>query len=511
MKPDIFPAVLRAILLWSLALFLLPTASPVSAQEGEDLGFPVQEHTLDNGLRLFILPRPGVPIASFVVQYRVGGVNERPGNTGIVHLLEHLFFKGTTTLGTMNYGAEAPLMEEMDRLFDSVLVLQDRHDGESPAAMGLMDSIRALERTAGRFIVSNEFDQILTENGARNLNATTSSESTNYYVELPANRAELWFVLEGDRMRNPVFREFYTEKDVVAEERRLRLDNNPAALLYEAHLGAAFQSHPYGRPVVGYMEDLERLTRREVQAYFTDYYGPNNAVVVVAGDVDPDQVLEWAQEYLGPVPRGKNPPPVRAVEPTQRGQRRVEVAMDAEPELRIGWKVPPSLHQDAPALHMLLSLLTGGRSSRMYKRLVMEERIASNVTASIEPGQLFPGLFTIQATPLRPHGSRELEAAIYEELERLKEAPPEDWELQRVRNQLEAGEVRRLRSSFGLALQLARSATLYGDWRATFDALDDLQQVTPADIQRVAARYFVREGRTVATLVRPSSGSAGSR
>jgi predicted Zn-dependent peptidase len=492
------PSLSRSILLSGV---LLAAPCQLSGQAEMDLDLIVQEHTLDNGLRLFILPRPGVPIVSFVVQYRVGSVNERPGETGIAHLLEHLFFKGTTSIGTRDFGREEPLMEEMDILFDSILVRQDRFPDDTAALSDLRRRIRDLEKDASEFVRPNELDEILSQNGARNLNATTTSEATTYFVELPRNRAELWFALEADRMKNPVFREFYTERDVVAEERRLRMDDNPAGLLYEAHLATAFQHHPYGAPVVGYMEDIQRLSRPEVENYFHSYYGPNNAVVAVAGDVDPQQILQWARTYLEPIPPGSEPPPVRAVEPPQRGERRVEVAFDAEPAVRIGWKVPSAMDEDAPALYMLMSLLTGGRSSRLYQRLVLEERIAAGITASIEPGQLYPGLFTLQATPIRPHTTRDVEEAVYQEIDRLRWTPPEESELQRVRNQLEASEVRRLRSGFGLALQVARSASLFGDWRATFDSIQDLIQVTPQDIQRVVQRYFGKERRTVATLV----------
>jgi predicted Zn-dependent peptidase len=499
------------VILLSLAALLLGPNVLLQAQEGErDVPkLTVLEHTLDNGLRLFILPRPGVPIASFVVEYRIGGVNERPGNTGIAHLLEHLLFKGTTTVGTVDYEKEAPLLAEMDRIFDSILVLQDQASPDSAMLDSLRARIESLEEEAGRYVSRNEFDEILSENGARGLNAMTSSESTTYFVELPANRAELWFVLEADRMQNPVFREFFTERKVVEEERSLRLENNPGGLLYQAHLAAAFQNHPYGRPVVGYEEDLERITRKDVQRYFRDYYGPNNAVVAVAGDVDPQRILAWAKEYLGPIPRGATPPPVRALEPRQRGERRVEVIYDAEPALRIGWKVPSAQSEDGPALYMLSYLLTGGRNSRLYHRLVLEERIASGVTSSIEPGQIYPGLFTVQTTPLHPHPTQELEGVIYEEMQRLAGTPPEDGELQRVRNQLEASEIRRLGSNFGLALQVAGSATLYGDWHTAFDFSRKLQEVSPADIQRVVRDYFRKENRTVATLVRPS-GNDGS-
>jgi predicted Zn-dependent peptidase len=438
-------------------------------------------------------------------------MNEIPGQTGTAHLLEHLFFKGTTSVGTTNHAAELPLLEEMDRLYDSILTIQDSQGSESRHIPPLQDRIRALEDSAGTFVTSNEFDGILSRNGARNLNATTTMEATTYFVELPSNRAELWFILEADRMENPVFREFYTERDVIAEERRLRLENNPSGRLYAEHLAAAFQNHPYGSPVVGYEADIARLTRREVEDYFRRFYGPNNAVVAITGDVDPDQVLRWARRYLEPIPPGEAPPPVRIQEPEQRGERRVDVVFDAEPALRVGWKVPAAVSEDGPALVMLTSILTGGRSSRLYRRLVLEDRIAASVSSGIEPGQLFPGLFCIESYPLAPRTTGELEAAIYEELEKLKESPPEAGELQRVRNQLEASEVRRLASNFGLAIQVAGSASLFGDWRTTFEFTRRLQEVTPEDVQRVVRRYFRKELRTVATLVRPDPGPGGER
>ncbi len=499
------------ILVFSLAGLLPGPSDVVRAQAQEVPKLTVLEHTLDNGLRLFVLPRPGVPIASFVVQYRIGGVNERPGNTGIAHLLEHLLFKGTTTVGTKDYDGESPLMAEMDRAFDSILALQDHVPPDSAALATLRARIDTLEREAARYVTPNEFDEILSENGARGLNAITTAESTTYFVELPANRAELWFVLEADRMQNPVFREFFTEREVVAEERRTRLENNPGGLLFQAHLAAAFQNHPYGTPVVGYGEDLDRLSRRDVQAYFRSFYGPNNAVVVIAGEVEPDRILAWAKHYLGSIPRGEDPPAVRAIEPLQKGERRVEVVYDAEPALRIGWKVPPAQGADGPALSMLTYLLTGGRNSRLYRRMVLEDGIASGVTSTLEPGQLYPGLLTIQATPLHPHTTQELEEVIYEEMERLKETPPDPWELQRVRNQLQASEVRRLGSNFGLALQIAGSATLYGDWNATFDFFDRLREVSPDEIQRVVTDYIRKERRTVAMLVKPSLSPGGVR
>ena len=257
---------MRAILLLSL----LALTSEVSAQESS-LPLPlVHEHTLENGLRLFILPRAGAPTVAFVVQYQIGSVNERPGVTGIAHLLEHLLFKGTTSVGTRDYEAELPLLQEMDMVHDSLVLERgaDRAEVDSTRLQTLEDRIRTLGDEASALVLSNEFDAILRENGARSLNAMTTTEATTYYVELPSNRTELWFLLEADRMRNPVFREFYTERDVVAEERRFRLETNPSGLLYQAHMAEAFRVHPFGNPVIGSMEDIQNLSRRDVQEYF---------------------------------------------------------------------------------------------------------------------------------------------------------------------------------------------------------------------------------------------------
>jgi predicted Zn-dependent peptidase len=475
------------------------------AQESPGEALPVLEHTLENGLRLFVLPRSGAPTVSFVVQYRIGSVNETPGVTGIAHFLEHLFFKGTTTVGTTSFEAEAPLLRELDAVHDSILAERGRHAPDSLRMERLAARANDLAATASSYVISNEFDAILSENGARNLNATTSSETTSYFVELPSNRAELWFILEADRMRNPVFREFYTERDVVAEERRLRLETNPSGLLYEAHLREAFRVHPYGAPVVGTMEDLQGLARRDVEDYFRRFYGPNNAVVAVVGNLDPARIREWAEKYLAPIPPGQVPPNVEVKEPEQTRERRVEVVFDAEPSLRIGWKTPPATHDDAPALAMLASILTGGRSSRVYRRLVLEDRIATSVTSGTGPGSLYPGLFSIEAFPRSPHTHLEVEAAIYEELDRLKETPPREIELQRVRNQLEASDVRRLSSNFGLAVQIANSETLYGSWEKTFSFTGAMEDVTAEDIQRVVRKYFRAGQRTVAVLVRETT------
>ena len=487
-----------------IACWLCVGVGRVSGQAPRGDQLPVREITLDNGMRFLVLPQRGAPTVSFVTQYAVGGVNENLGTTGIAHLLEHLLFKGTTTVGTRDHDAELKWFARMDAAHDSLLVARGRRDADSTAVPALESEIKAMEDSARALVVPNEFDEILARNGARGLNATTTNESTIYYVDLPANRAELWFVLEADRIANPVFREFYTERDVVMEERLQRVDTSPGGLLYEAHLAAAYQAHPYGVPVIGWRSDVRAHTRHEVEDYYHRYYGPRNAVVAIVGDVDPDQVESWARKYFSKIPPGESPPPVTVEEPEQRGERRVEVHFDAEPAVRIGWHVVDESDPDHPALVMLTSLLTGGRTSRLYKKLVLEDRIATYLGAGLGPGDRYPALFSIDAYPRSPHTTAELEQAVYVELDRLASEPPAEIELQRVRNQLEAGTVRRLESNFGLAVQLAGSESLFGDWRTTFHLEERLEAVTPADIQRVARKYFRASNRTVATLVKPA-------
>lgn len=492
----------RSLRSWGLVILLgvASHAQEIGAQQSPGEMLPVREVTLDNGMTVLILPREGPPTASFVVRFGVGGVHEHLGTTGIAHLLEHLLFKGTTTIGTSDVIAERVLFERMDAIHDTLLGA--RGAGDDDRAASLKARIEALEDTARAHVVPSEFDRILTEAGARGLNATTSSEATTYFVELPANRTELWFALEAERMADPVFREFYSERDVVAEERRMRVETSPAGLLYEAHLATAFTMHPYGVPVVGYMSDLETLSRRDVESYYRRFYGPNNAVIAIVGDVDPGQVEEWAHKYFGPIPGGEEPPPVLAEEPEQRGERRLTVEWDAEPRLRIGWHVPPAIGEDGPAISILASLLTGGRTSRLHRRLVIEDRLVAGVFASTGPGVLFPQLFQIDAIPTGGSSLEAVEAAIYEEIERLATMGPSVDELARVRNQVAAGNVRRMTSNLGLAFQIADSRALLGDWRETFRSTDRIEAVTAEDVRRIAAQYLVQANRTVAVLAR---------
>lgn len=492
-------AIAAAITLSLVPPILTAQTPPATRAPGEQL--PVVRHVLDNGMTFLVLPRHQAPTVSLVVHYPVGSVNEHLGNTGIAHVLEHLLFKGSRDIGTTDPTLEAPLLAAADAAHDSLLAELARPRPDPARVRRLTEAVSSFEDQAGAYAVPNEYDRILSAAGARGLNATTSHEATRYFVEIPANRLELWFALESDRMRNPVLRGFHTELDVVREERRLRLETSPGGIIQTALLATAFQVHPYGVPVIGHAADLQYMSRRQVAEYFRDYYGARNAVAAVVGDVDPDQVVEWAEEYFGAVPPGRPAPPVLAREPEQAGERRITVEFDAEPRLMIGWRAVSGLHEDAPALQMLGSLLTAGRSTRLYRRLVAGDQSAIHVSAYLGPGFAHPGLFIVNAVPKAPHTTHEIEQSIYQELDDIRATPPDAAALERIRNQVRAGEFRRLSSNLQLGMQIAESEAVFGDWRETFRLSRRILEVTPEDVQRVTAKYLHPGGRTVAVMV----------
>lgn len=496
---------MRRIVLMLAAL--AAAAPPLVAQEptpGERL--PVVKHVLPNGMTFLFLQRRGAPTVSFVTHFRAGGVDEWTGISGTAHLFEHMLFKGSRSIGTKNLAAEEALFPLIDAVADSFTAeFRKGAMADTAELRRLRGRLKQLEDSARGFVVTNELDRILTENGAVGLNASTSNDVTNYFFSLPANRVKLWFILESDRLKNPVLREFYSERDVVMEERRLRTETQPFGMLLEEYLMVAYRAHPYGRPVVGHASEIQAVSRASALEYFRRYYGPNNAVVAIVGDINVDSMRTWATRYFADIPPGQPHRPVVTQEPPQRGERRISVEFDANPQILIGYHVPSLRHPDAPALQVLSQILTGGRTSRLFQRLVIRDRVATTIQSFQFPGSLYPRLFTFQGVPIAPHTTEAIERAVYEELERLQREPPTDEELRRVRNQTEASSIQRLQSNFGLAFQLSSSEALWYDWRQTFRDQAAVARVTAADVQRVAKTYFTPTNRTVATLVRPAA------
>jgi predicted Zn-dependent peptidase len=499
----------RLVAFIGLTAVLLISGQVVASEVlSENARLPVTEHTLKNGMRFLIVERRESPTFAAYIRFKVGSVNEFPGQTGLAHLLEHMMFKGTTLFGSTDPTREQPLFDRIDGLQRELQTerRQARLPGKTPdagRAAAIEKELAALESEAKGFIVRNELWELYRRNGGTNLNASTSRDGTQYFISLPKNRLELWALLESDRMRNPVFREFYTERDVVQEERRQRVDTNPRGQLMEAALATAFTAVPYRHPVLGWPGDLENLSRPQAQAYFKTHYAPNNALAVLVGDLDPAAVIRVVEQYFGDLPAQPVPVPPLWEEPPQAGERRVQIEFPAEPSLLMLYQAPALGHPDTYPIDVLGSLLGEGRSSRLHKRLVEERRLVTSISAG--PWFLqYAGLFLIQATPRAPHTAGEVEAAIDEEIARLAAELATPREILKIRNQAEVEAVGRLASNAGLASQLGNAWALTGDWRTLFSDQEKLQAVTAEEIRDATRRYLLPRRRTVATLVRGS-------
>ncbi|HZS46562.1 MAG TPA: pitrilysin family protein [Blastocatellia bacterium] len=507
--------VFRLLTAMALGLSVLVSSGHLFGQSagGSSVKLNVVEHKFKNGLRLLMVERHDTPVISSHIVFNVGSVDERPGLTGTSHILGHMMFKGTTTIQTTNYEAEIPLMQEMDGIYAQIRVLLDKRtnstftEADAAKVKELRAQIDALQEQEKKYTVQNDLDVITAKRGFNGLNASTGNDTTQYVETFPSNQLEVWAYFESERIHHPVFREFYSEKDVVMEERRLSTDNVPQGRLQEAFEATAFTAHPYHEPVVGWMTDLDTVTRQQVADYFKTYYAPNNTTIVLVGDLNPDEVIKLIEKYFGSIPSQTPPEGVHVVEPEQHGERRVTVKFDASPSLLIGWHVPNVLHPDGATLSVISSILTSGRTGRLFKGLVLDQQIASNVASNYGTTK-YPTMFRLSGAPRNQKSLEDLEKALLAEIDKLKKEPISDEELQKVRNQIDANFARGLESNAGLASALGTSAVVLGDWHQILTLNERRRAVTAADIQRVAQKYFTTDNLTVAYLVRESNGPA---
>lgn len=488
------------------SLAMGPRSTPPLPDPLQALEHRIVEQTLPNGLHVLILPRPISPTVSMNILFRVGAIDEYSGQTGTAHLLEHMMFKGTTTIGTKNYTQERPLLAEIDRHAQALTV--ERAKGavaDAKRIASLEQALQTAQQRHAQVSLDSELWELYTRHGADPLNAGTGLDLTAYVVRLPANKLELWTMLDADRLLHPVFRDFYKERDVVKEERRLRVESEPEGQLWESFLAAAFTASPYGRPTIGWMADLDRLTRQDAETFFQTHYFPGRATIAVVGNVDPHMALTLIRRYFGQIPPGpaQDLPDRITPDPPQHGERRLEVEWDAEPRLLIGYHKPTWPHPDDAVCEVLEQLLGRGRTSRFYKTLVEGRRVATMVSSENgTPGVRVDNLFVIEGVPRHPHSAHDLEIAVEAELQRLQRTPVSDQELLKVKQQLAADFIRALQSDGGMAWHLAQAQAVRGDWRSLLNRYRAIQAVTASDVQRVAQTYCVPRNRTIATLVR---------
>jgi zinc protease len=438
---------------WRCPVALVLVAAIVASASAARAATPVLETTLDNGLRVLILEDRRNPLVSVQLWYRVGSRNERPGATGLAHFLEHMMFKGTPMHPKGAYS-------------------------------------RAVEGNGGHD------------------NAFTTQDTTSYFVNIAADKVDEVLQLEADRMRNLLLdpAEIDAERQVVMEERRMRTEDSPDGLLAEEVMATAFEAHPYGWPVIGWMEDIARINPAELRAFYDLYYRPNNAVLVVVGDVRPPELLARVRTLFGPIPRGPEPPPVTAVEPPPRAERRVTLRSVAArlPALTLTWLVPNFRSPDAPALEVLETVLSDGRASRLHRRLVVEMGLALDADADYSYGSVDPNLFWLSARPAEGADLGALERGLLDEMERLKREPIDAEELARAQNQIEASFVWGQDSIYSRAATLARFERM-GSWRRADEYVAAIRAVTAADVQRAARTYFPADVKTVGVLLPESS------
>lgn len=492
--------------IYTMALLLVATLSltvSVQAQEQllDDFEEKVTEFTLDNGYTFLVIERHRAPVVSMVSFVNVGGANEPVGHTGIAHIFEHMAFKGTPKIGTTNWEKEKVLLQKTDDAYQTWLAEKYSPQVDSTKLAALWDQFKKNQEQAGQYVDNNEFSEIINRNGGVGMNAGTSYDQTVFFYSLPENRLELWFALESARFENPVFREFYKEKNVIREERRMRTESTPVGRLLEEFLAVAYTAHPYGRSLVGWPSDIIATTMDDTREFYNSYYVPNNITFAIAGDVNPDQVKEWAKAYFGDVPAAPAPPPVYTLEPEQRGARKLTLVGNSQPVFLMGYHTVPSNHPDAEALQLLGSVLSGGRTSILYKKMVEAEQSALQVVAlNGYPGTKFETMFLTLAIPNRGVSLDSIRTSILEEIEKIKNGQIPKEALDRARTQARANLIRSLDSNAGLARALAAAEAQKGDWRAVFTRIQDLQKVTVEDIQRVANEYLVKSNRTIGVI-----------
>jgi predicted Zn-dependent peptidase len=473
----------------------------VSAQDLATFEKRVTQHTLKNGWTFIIVERPVAPVFAFMTRANVGSVHEGRGVTGLAHMFEHMAFKGTHRVGTTNYEAEKKALQELEEAY---LVYQEERLAPSPdqeRLSQLHENFEVKQKEAAQYVVKNEFGDIIEREGGVALNAFTSADATGYFYALPSNKIELFAYLESERFLHPVFREFYEERDVVMEERRLRVESRPIGRLLEQFKSTAFIAHPYHHPIIGYASDIQSYTMTDAEQFYRTYYVPSNLITAIVGDVKAKTLIPLLEKYFGRVPAGKTPPPIRTIEPSSNTEKIVILKDPSQPFYLEGYHKPAISDPGQPVYDAIDDILTNGRTSRFYRALVRDKKIAVNAGAyGAYPGEKYPHLWVAYAVPARGVSNEAVQQAIREELDRLKTEDVTDEELDKFRTRAKAGVISALGSNLGLAMHLTDYQFLFGDWRELFRYIRRLDQVTKADIRRVATETFRDTNRVVAMI-----------
>jgi predicted Zn-dependent peptidase len=487
-----------------LALFVLLLPFQLSfAQDLASFEKRVIVRTLPNGLTVVLMRREEAPVFSFQIMVDAGSAQDPKGLSGLAHMFEHMAFKGTPTIGTKDWAKEKPLLEELEKAYRAYDVERRKIVGTDPKKIAELEQLwRSIQKEADALVIPNQFGQIIESHGGTGLNATTAEDQTQYFYSLPANEVELWAYLESERFLHPVFREFYKERDVVLEERRMRTDSRPIGRLIEQLDATAFVAHPYKTSGIGWASEIASVSATEAADFYEHYYKPANIVLSVVGDIDVEKTYQLIERYFGRLPDGAKPPDLRTVEPPQAGERTVTIReKGGQPWYVEAYHRPAYDNPDDAVYDAIADIMSNGRVSRLDRALVRDQQVA--LFAGGEngfPGSKYPHLFLFYAVPNRGKTNELLATAFQKEIERMKTQDVTDDELKMFKTRARAGLLRSLDNNAGLAANLATYQMRYGDWRELFRQLDRIDKVSKADIRRVANATFVTSNRTVGTI-----------
>jgi predicted Zn-dependent peptidase len=474
----------------------------VKAQDLKSFEQRITTKVLPNGLTILICERPEAPVFSYTTFVDAGDVDDPSGESGLAHMFEHLAFKGTSQIGTTDYTAEKLALANVEAADNAVEAEKRNPKGSNPAKLKELEGeFTKAQAAAEKYVVPNQFTDVAERNGAHDLNAGTGQDETTFFWSMPENRFELWAWLESSRLADTVPREFYKERSVVLEERRMRTDSNPEGRLFEQLAATAYVAHNYGRSGVGWPSEVSQITASEAMAFHKKYYVGSNIVIAVVGDLKAADAMPILEKYFSKVPGGPKPLEMTTVEPKQIAEKSVIIRDPSQPIYLESYHRPSYRSPDDPVYDAIGDILSNGRVSRLYRSLVRDQQIAAEAAGfSNFPGDKYPNLFTFGVVPLPGHTDAEMATAIHKEIEKLKSTDVTDAELAMYKTRARADLLRGLADNQGLANALAEYQTRYGDWRELFRQLDHVDKVTKADIRRVANEMFVTSNRTSAEI-----------
>jgi predicted Zn-dependent peptidase len=488
----------------SASVLCIALCSLASAQDVGSFEKRTTVKKLANGLTVIICERPEAPVFSFFTHVDAGSVQDPMGKTGLAHMFEHMAFKGTDTIGTRDYAGEKVALAKVEETYAAFLAERDKPVDRDEAKLTRLeqswkDAMAAADKFSAGY--TNEFGKIVESEGGEGMNAFTNYDETGYHYSFPVNRLELWAYLESERFLHPVMRQFYKERNVVIEERRMRTDSNPIGRLLEQFTEEAFAAHPYHRPTIGWISDLNSFSATDAQNFFDKYYVPSNMVVTVVGDVKASQAMPIVEKYFTRIPARAKPDTATTTEPAQNSERTVVLHEQSQPLYLEGYHRPDYRNPDDQVYDAIADLMSNGRTSRLYRALVRDQQIASDSAGFTGlPGSKYPQLFAFYAFPIPGHTTQEVAKAIHAEIERLKKEDISDEELKMIKTRAKANLIRSLGSNEGLAFALGLNQARYDDWRELFRSVDRIEKVSKADIRRVANKTFVPENRTVGII-----------